>query len=84
MPRSQMIAELPGVEIGRESTRRHMALGSLVAYLLMLAAIVIGGWLGLKLPLDDVLKALSATAAVLSGVVGAVIGFYFRGQEPGE
>jgi hypothetical protein len=34
----------------------------------------------LQLAIDDVLKILTTTAGVLSGVVGAVVGFYFRGE----
>jgi hypothetical protein len=72
---------MPGVEIAREGTRKYMAYGALGGFLGLLALIVFVGWIMLKLPIEDVLKVLSTTAGVLSGVVGAVVGFYFRGED---
>ena len=80
MPRIN-ISDLPGVELGKETTRRNMAYGSLFGYLLILATIITVGWLWKRIMIDDVLKVLTTTAGVLSGVVGAVIGFYFRGDK---
>ena len=74
------IGDLPGVELGRETTRRNMAYGSLFGYLLILSTIIVVGWLWKRIVIDDVLKILTTTAGVLSGVVGAVIGFYYRGD----
>jgi len=58
-----------------------MAYGSLFGFLSILATIIIVGWLWKRILIDDVLKILTTTAGVLSGVVGAVVGFYFRGDD---
>lgn len=68
----------PGVERTREAARLGIAFASILGYFVLLAVIIIVGWLAMKLPIDDVLKVLTATAGVLGGIVGAVIGFYFR------
>jgi hypothetical protein len=75
------VAQMPGLEIINETTRRNMAYGSLFGFLGIQAAIIFIGWLWVRLPIDDVLKVLTTTAGVLSGVVGAVVGFYFRGVD---
>lgn len=72
------IGELAGVESGKETTRRNMAYGSLFGFLLLQAVIIIVGWLWKRIAIDDVLKVLTTTAGMLSGIVGAVVGFYFR------
>ena len=69
-----------GIEVARESTRKYIAYSAMGGFLGILSLIVIVGWIILRLPVDDVLKVLSTTAGVLSGIVGAVIGFYFRGE----
>jgi hypothetical protein len=71
---------LPGVDPTREETRKYMAYGALFSFLGLLTVIVVVGWMWLQLAIDDVLKILTTTAGVLSGVVGAVVGFYFRGE----
>lgn len=73
---------IPGVETQREFTRTALALGSLGGLLLLLVIILLG-WIYLHLPIDDVLKVLTTTAGVLTGIVGAIIGFYFRGNGQG-
>ena len=71
---------LSGVESIREETRKWVAYIALVGFFVILATILVG-WLTLRFPIDDVLKVLTTTASILSGVVGAVIGFYFRGSD---
>ena len=73
---------IAGIDLTREETRKYMAYGALFSFLGLLAVIVLAGWMWLRLGIDDVLKILTTTAGVLSGVVGAVVGFYFRGEEP--
>jgi hypothetical protein len=68
----------PGVERTREAARLGIALVSTLGYFVLLAVIIIVGWLVMKLPIDDVVKVLTATAGVLGGIVGAIVGFYFR------
>lgn len=75
------IGEMPGVEQAREESRRYIAYSAIGGFLALLGLIVVVGWLVLKLPVDDMLKVLTATAGVLSGVVGAIVGFYFRGED---
>lgn len=75
------IPSIAGVQIIRESTRRIIAYGALAGFFGILVLIVVGGWLVLKASVDDVLKVLTATASVLGGVVGAIIGFYFQAKE---
>jgi hypothetical protein len=73
-----------GVEELREQTRRYLAYGSLGGLMALLGLIVLVGWVALKLPIDDVLKVLTTTAGILAGVVGAIVGFYFRGEQGRE
>jgi hypothetical protein len=80
MPRVE-VSQMPGIELLNETTRRNMAYGSLFGFLGLHATIILVGWLWARLPIDDVLKVLTTTAGVLSGVVGAVVGFYFRGVD---
>ncbi|OHB85422.1 MAG: hypothetical protein A3J73_07280 [Planctomycetes bacterium RIFCSPHIGHO2_02_FULL_38_41] len=74
------VAGMPGVELTREETRKYIAYGALGGFLGILGLIIIFGWLICKHPIDDVIKVLTTTAGVLSGVVGAIVGFYFRGE----
>ena len=75
------VAGMPGVELTREETRKYMAYSVLGGFLGLLGVIIIVGWMILKSSVDDTLKILTTTAGVLSGVVGAVVGFYFRGED---
>ena len=79
---SRRPGKLPGVTISREESRRNIAYGAFGGFLILLLLIIGVGWLALRLPVDDVLKVLTATSGVLSGIVGAIVGFYFRGEEP--
>lgn len=72
---------LPGVEVTRETTRRFIAYVALCGYLALMGGILILGWGFVGANMDDVLKVLTTTAGILSGVVGAVIGFYFQAQQ---
>jgi hypothetical protein len=76
-----VIPSLGGVDLTRETTRQYMAYGALYGFLLLLATIIIGGWLWRRINIDEVTKILTTTSSVLSGVVGAVVGFYFRGED---
>jgi hypothetical protein len=70
---------LPGSAVSEiEFTRRWLAYISLVGYLVLIAAIVLIGWLWVGMKIDDVLKVVTTVAGLLGGVVGAIIGFYFR------
>lgn len=77
--RAERELEAPAdVQVVREATRRGIAFVSIVGYFILLAVIIIVGWLVLKRDTDDVVKVLTATAGILGGIVGAVVGFYFR------
>lgn len=78
---SSPINGMPGVEIQREQTRTRIAYIALYGYIGLLTIIIIIGWWYLRLQIDDVLKILTAVAGILSGIVGAIIGFYFRDQQ---
>jgi uncharacterized membrane protein len=70
---------LPGSAIADvEMTRRWLAFIALVGYLVLIAAVVLVGWIGFRLKIDDVLKVVTTVAGLLGGIVGAIIGFYFR------
>ena len=75
------IADIAGLETERETTRRNMAYGALFGFLGILALIIIVGWLWKRIAIDEVLKVLTTTAGMLSGIVGAVVGFYFRSDD---
>lgn len=78
---SNPVNSISGVEIQREQTRTRIAYIALYDYIGLLAIIlIICGWI-LKNLIDEVLKILTAVAGILSGIVGAIIGFYFRDQE---
>ena len=80
MPPRATPPSIPGIDPTREETRKYMAYGALFGFLGLLATIIVVGWIWLRLDIDEVLKILTTTAGVLSGVVGAVVGFYFRAE----
>jgi hypothetical protein len=75
------VASMSGVASTREETRKYMAYSALGGFLGLLTLIIVVGWMILKASIDDTLKVLTTTAGVLSGVVGAVIGFYFHSED---
>ncbi|HYH82155.1 MAG TPA: hypothetical protein VEX86_20270 [Longimicrobium sp.] len=74
----QEIPSLQGTEPNPESTRKWIATWALGSYFVLLAIILLAGWLVMAKPLDDVLKAVTTVAGILGGVVGTIVGFYFR------
>jgi hypothetical protein len=80
MPPLAEIGNISGVEVVREGTRRVIAYIAIGSYFAILALIAPVSWVAFKLGVDDVLKVLTTTAGVLGGVVGAVVGFYFRSE----
>ncbi|MCR8561442.1 hypothetical protein KXD93_27560 [Mucilaginibacter sp. BJC16-A38] len=78
---SNPINGMPGVEIQREQTRTRIAYIALYSYIGLLTIVIVIGWWLLKLKIDEVFKILTAVAGILSGIVGAIIGFYFRDKE---
>lgn len=75
------ISALSGVEIKRETTRTNLAYISLGGYVLILFVILLVGRNALNGKIDDVLKVLTTVSSILGGIVGAIIGFYFRGRD---
>ncbi|MGC2237210.1 MAG: hypothetical protein WA584_13680 [Pyrinomonadaceae bacterium] len=75
------IPGISGVEEKLEETRRHLAYTALGGFLGILVLVIIIGWAILKAPVDEVLKIITTIAGILGGVVGAIIGFYFRSKE---
>lgn len=77
-------AELEGVWLSREKVREWIAIGAIAGFFIIILVIVIWGWLGSNKSVDETLKVLTTTAGLLSGIVGAIIGFYFRGESGGD
>ncbi len=80
--RTIVIPKQSGVGAGekRETARRNIAYGAIFAFL-GFNLIPLGGWLLGKIPLDDAVKMITTISGVLAGIVGAIIGFYFRAEE---
>ena len=74
------ISEMPGVQLEIEGTRKHLAYAALGGFLGILVLVIIIGAI-LKSPVDEVLKLITTIAGILGGVVGAIVGFYFRSKE---
>ena len=70
------VAELPGVEAIREDTRKYLAYGAVGGFLAIFIGILVVGGL-VRMPVDDLVRILTTAGGLLSGVVGAIIGFYF-------
>ena len=68
---------VPGLEVTREETRRLIAYIALVGFLVLLLLPILR-WAVWDQEIDGAIKMLTTTAGILSGIVGAVIGFYFR------
>ena len=79
--REYEISEMSGVEQKIEETRQYIAYTALGGFLGLLILVVIVGWAILKTPVDEVLKILTTIAGILGGIVGAIVGFYFRAKE---
>jgi hypothetical protein len=79
--RNSQIPDLPGLSISREDTRKRIAIISIGVFFAIIVLIVFGGWILLNANIDDIIKLLTAVSGVLSGIVGAIIGFYFRSEE---
>lgn len=81
------VEDIPGIvglEIIREGTRKAIAYGSVGSFFLILGLVTLLGlaaWVMRGVELEGVLQLLTTVAAVLGGVVGAVVGFYFREEE---
>lgn len=85
MPAMGPFPDIGGVEIERESVRRYIAVVALGGFLAIIFLIVVVCLLGqcshpARPAIDDAVKLLTATSSVLSGVVGAVVGFYFNSK----
>lgn len=77
---TQHVADLGGVALAREHTRKRIAYIAILVFFGIIALLVGAAiWSGMEL--DDSLQLISATGGVLGGVVGAIIGFYFRSQD---
>jgi hypothetical protein len=75
------IMDTPGIEIIREKTRQIIVFLAMGSFVSIIVAIILIGWMYLRLPIDDIQKILTITGSVLTGIVGAIVGFYFRGNE---
>ena len=72
---------MSGVELTLEGTRKIIVYLAMGCFAGIITIIVVIGWMILRLPVDDTQKILTTTSAVLSGIVGAIVGFYFRCKE---
>ena len=69
---------ISGVEAKREETRKWIAYIALGGFFFLLGLIIIFGWLVKGGSIEDITQILTTTSGVLSGIVGAIVGFYFR------
>lgn len=61
----------------RETTRSHIALIYVIAYLFIIAgALILGAWKGFTI--QDNKDMLLAISGILSGPLGFIIGYYFK------
>jgi membrane protein DedA with SNARE-associated domain len=72
------IPDCPGIEIERDTVRRYIAYTALGGFLSIIGVIVLGGLFGRPKTIEETVQLITTTASVLSGVVGAVVGFYFN------
>lgn len=74
------LSQVSGLDVEQEGTRRIIAYVAIGAYFLLLALLLVVGWMILRIQVEEVLKVVTTTAGIIGGVVGAVVGFYFRGE----
>jgi len=70
----------PGTKTSREEARRNIAYGLVAALVLLLTIPVVRWFLGWSTT-DDLIKIVPVIGSALGGLVGAIIGFYFRAEE---
>lgn len=75
------VNNLPGVDVRREETRSRLAILAIVSFLSTIVMIIFFGWIVLGRDAKEVVSILTTTAGILAGVVGAVVGFYFREKQ---
>ncbi len=83
----QSVPSLGGVELVREDTRRKLAFLAIGGFFLLVAFIVGGSFVFIKFgpdhgacDLKEAQEFLLAFGSVFSGIIGAVIGFYFGSE----
>ena len=67
-----------GVDNDQEETRRWLAYIAVAGLFITILVVIVGGWIILGKKVDDVLEVITTVASVIGGIVGAIIGFYFR------
>ena len=73
------VPALTGLDVVREETRKLIALIALVGFFLLLGLVIWGRFFR-GVDTEDTTKLLTTTSSILSGVVGAIVGFYFRSE----
>jgi LytS/YehU family sensor histidine kinase len=68
------------VALAREKARAYLAYWVLGCFLLAILIAVVGG-LWFAKSVDDAIKLLTCVSSILSGVVGAIIVFYFEKKQ---
>lgn len=76
---SRTISSQKGVDPEREEARRNIAYGAIGAFLLFIFIPLIVWAVG-AITLAEAEKMITIIASVLAGIVGAIIGFYFRSE----
>ncbi|GAA4397431.1 hypothetical protein GCM10023187_06880 [Nibrella viscosa] len=81
--RTGRIPAISGVQQGRVSSlRKYVALLALIAYFSLLAFIVYMAYNSAnREEFDRTMQLFTTTAGILGGVVGAIVGFYFREEK---
>ncbi|GAA4467400.1 hypothetical protein GCM10023189_51020 [Nibrella saemangeumensis] len=81
--RTGRIPVLSGVQQGKATTlRKYVALLALIAYFTLLSFIVYMAYNSAnREEFDRTMQLFTTTAGILGGVVGAIVGFYFREEK---
>lgn len=81
--RTGRIPAISGVQQSKPSTlRKYVALLALFGYFILLSFIVYMAYASAnKEEFDRTMQLFSTTAGILGGVVGAIVGFYFREEK---
>lgn len=66
--------------VSPETTRRDIAKTAIYGLFGTLVIILLGWLFGGK-DIDETLKVLTTSMGVLTGIVGAIVGYYFRGDD---
>lgn len=73
-----IIPNMSGVEVIREKVRQRLAYWSVFAYFATIITIIFFGKPMLSIEINEVVQLITTVAGILGGIVGAIIGFYYK------